>query len=121
LRNCSRAFAASLTGFLAIIRKIARTLLAAEGFTLSVVHDGDEALYALGRHHFDLVVLPRMGGLDVLRLLRQKLTTPVLMLTARGEEVDRVVGLELGADDYLPKPSIRASWWRACARSCGAV
>jgi DNA-binding response OmpR family regulator len=82
--------------------------LAPEGFKLAVVHDGDAALYTLSRHHFDLIVLdvmlPRMGGLDVLRLLRQKITTPVLMLTARGEEIDRVVGLELGADDYLPKP-----------------
>jgi len=79
-----------------------------EGFRLTTVHDGDEALYALGRHHFDLIVLdvmlPRLGGLDVLRSLRQKNTTPVLMLTARGEDIDRVVGLELGADDYLPKP-----------------
>jgi DNA-binding response OmpR family regulator len=92
-------------------RELCRMLgeyLGPEGFKLTIVHDGDEALYALGRHHYDLIVLdvmlPRMGGLDVLRLLRQKLTTPVLMLTARGEEVDRVVGLELGADDYLPKP-----------------
>ena len=79
-----------------------------EGFRLTAVHDGDEALYSLGRHHFDLIVLdvmlPRSSGLDVLRLLRQKNTTPVLMLTARGEDIDRVVGLELGADDYLPKP-----------------
>jgi DNA-binding response OmpR family regulator len=79
-----------------------------EGFKLTTVHDGDEALYSLGRHHFDLIVLdvmlPRLGGLDVLRLLRQKNSTPVLMLTARGEDIDRVVGLELGADDYLPKP-----------------
>jgi two-component system response regulator CpxR len=92
-------------------RELCRMLgeyLTPEGFKLTVVHDGDEALYLLGRHHFDLIVLdvmlPRMGGLDVLRSLRQKLSTPVLMLTARGEEVDRVVGLELGADDYLPKP-----------------
>jgi DNA-binding response OmpR family regulator len=92
-------------------RELCRMLseyLEPEGFKLQCVHDGDEALYTLGRHHFDLIVLdvmlPRMGGLDVLRALRQKLTTPVLMLTARGEEVDRVVGLELGADDYLPKP-----------------
>jgi len=92
-------------------RELSRMLgeyLTPEGFKLTVVHDGEEALYALGRHHFDLIVLdvmlPRMGGLDVLRVLRQKLTTPVLMLTARGEEVARVVGLELGADDYLPKP-----------------
>jgi DNA-binding response OmpR family regulator len=92
-------------------RELCRMLaeyLTPEGFKLTAVHDGDDALYALGRHHFDLVVLdvmlPKMGGLDVLRLLRQKITTPVMMLTARGEEVDRVVGLELGADDYLPKP-----------------
>jgi two-component system response regulator CpxR len=92
-------------------RELCRMLseyLAPEGFKLQSVHDGDEALYLLGRHHFDLIVLdvmlPRLSGLDVLRNLRQKITTPVLMLTARGEEVDRVVGLELGADDYLPKP-----------------
>ena len=79
-----------------------------EGFRLTTVHDGEEALYALGRHHFDLIVLdvmlPKVGGLDVLRQLRPKDATPVLMLTARGEDIDRVVGLELGADDYLPKP-----------------
>jgi DNA-binding response OmpR family regulator len=92
-------------------RELCRMLaeyLQPEGFKLTTVHDGDEALYALGRHHFDLMVLdvmlPRLGGLDVLRQLRQKNTTPVLMLTARGEDIDRVVGLELGADDYLPKP-----------------
>ncbi|HEY6453387.1 MAG TPA: response regulator transcription factor [Steroidobacteraceae bacterium] len=92
-------------------RELCRMLgeyLAPEGFRLTTVHDGEEALYALDRHHFDLIVLdvmlPRLGGLDVLRVLRPKNTTPVLMLTARGEDIDRVVGLELGADDYLPKP-----------------
>jgi two-component system response regulator CpxR len=92
-------------------RELCRMLteyLTPEGFKLTTARDGEEALYALGRHHFDLIVLdvmlPRLGGLDVLRLLRQKNTTPVLMLTARGEDIDRVVGLELGADDYLPKP-----------------
>jgi two-component system response regulator CpxR len=92
-------------------RELCRMLveyLAPEGFRVTVVHDGDEALYALGRHHFDLIVLdvmlPHLNGLDVLRQLRPKDVTPVLMLTARGEDIDRVVGLELGADDYLPKP-----------------
>src|SRR5579863_9472682 len=92
-------------------RELCRMLveyLAPEGFRVTVVHDGDEALYALGRHHFDLIVLdvmlPHLNGLDVLRQLRPKDMTPVLMLTARGEDIDRVVGLELGADDYLPKP-----------------
>jgi two-component system response regulator CpxR len=92
-------------------RELCRMLveyLGPEGFRVTTVHDGEEALYALGRHHFDLLVLdvmlPRLGGLDVLRQLRPKDATPVLMLTARGEDIDRVVGLELGADDYLPKP-----------------
>jgi two-component system, OmpR family, response regulator CpxR len=92
-------------------RELCRMLaeyLGPEGFVITTVHDGDEALYTLGRHHFDLVVLdvmlPKIGGLDVLRTLRGQQSTPVLMLTARGEDVDRVVGLELGADDYLPKP-----------------
>ena len=92
-------------------RELCRMLgeyLAPEGFVITTVHDGDEALYTLGRHHFDLVVLdvmlPKIGGLDVLRTLRTQQATPVLMLKARGEDVDRVVGLELGADDYLPKP-----------------
>ena len=71
-----------------------------EGFKLTAVHDGDEGLYSLGRHHFDLIVLdvmlPRSSGLDVLRLLRQKIPLPCSMLTARGEDIDRVVGLELG-------------------------
>ena len=82
--------------------------LGPEGFRISAAHDGDAALYQLGRHHFDLIVLdvmlPRLSGLEVLRQLRQTHSTPVLMLTARGEDVDRVAGLELGADDYLPKP-----------------
>ncbi|HEY1752624.1 MAG TPA: response regulator transcription factor [Steroidobacteraceae bacterium] len=92
-------------------RELCRMLgeyLVPEGFRVTAVHDGDEALYTLGRHHFDLLVLdimlPRLSGLDVLRQLRPKDATPVLMLTARGEDIDRVVGLELGADDYLPKP-----------------
>ena len=92
-------------------RELCRMLteyLGPEGFMLQCVHDGETALYTLDRHHFDLVVLDvmltRISGLDVLRTLRQKQTTPVLMLTARGDDVDRVVGLELGADDYLPKP-----------------
>jgi DNA-binding response OmpR family regulator len=67
-----------------------------------------EALEAHDREHPDVVVLdwmlPRLDGLEVLRRLRQSAYTPILMLTARGEETDRVVGLEVGADDYLTKP-----------------
>ena len=79
-----------------------------QGFAVSAIHDGGEALSHLKRHQYDALVLdimlPGMMGLDVLRTLREFDKTPVLMLTARGEDTDRIVGLELGADDYLPKP-----------------
>ncbi|MBN2720971.1 MAG: response regulator transcription factor [Proteobacteria bacterium] len=79
-----------------------------EGFEVKAVHTGREGLdLALGGG-FCLVVLdvmlPGMSGIDLLRELRHRSGTPVLMLTAKGEEVDRIVGLEMGADDYLPKP-----------------
>src|SRR5262247_982161 len=80
-----------------------------EGYDVRVVSHGDEALKGVAAFRPDLVVLdimlPGRSGLDILRDLRTKgETVPVLMLTARGEVVDRVVGLELGADDYLAKP-----------------
>ena len=82
--------------------------LAAEGFALEVVHDGVAALERARAGGLDLLVLdvmmPGLGGLDVLRELRRDSMLPVLMLTARGDDVDSVVGLELGADDYVPKP-----------------
>jgi DNA-binding response OmpR family regulator len=82
--------------------------LSAEAFTMEAVHDGASGLErALSGEHglviLDLM-LPRLNGLDVLRRLRAQSTIPVLILTARGEEVERVLGLEIGADDYLPKP-----------------
>ena len=81
-----------------------------EGFEVTAVHDGKQGLeQALsGSGVFDLIILdvmlPGMNGFDVLKRMRSRLDTPVLMLTARDEEVDRIVGLEMGADDYLPKP-----------------
>ena len=82
--------------------------LGAEGFTIEAAHDGETALAKAQTGNYDLVILdvmmPRMNGLDVLRALRLKSLIPVLMLTARGEDVDSIVGLELGADDYLAKP-----------------
>ena len=74
-----------------------------------VIHNGEEALDAAGENSFDLIVLdiglPRMDGFEVLRRLRaQRVASRVLVLTARGEVKDRVTGLQLGADDYLPKP-----------------
>jgi DNA-binding response OmpR family regulator len=83
--------------------------LGQEGFAVEAVHDGSGILERLGQGGIDLVVLdvmlPGRNGLDVLQELRRRTQTPpVLMLTARGDDVDRIVGLELGADDYLPKP-----------------
>lgn len=82
--------------------------LAAAGHEVLVAADGEEALRAHSEGDPDLVVLdwmlPKLDGLEVLRRVRASSSTPVLMLTARGEEVDRVMGLEVGADDYLTKP-----------------
>src|ERR1700684_1879723 len=82
--------------------------LTAEGFSLKAVHDGERGLQAALTNEFTLVVLdvmlPGINGFEVLRRIRSVSKIPVLLLTARGEDVDRIVGLEIGADDYLPKP-----------------
>jgi two-component system response regulator CpxR len=82
--------------------------LSAEPFSIVTALDGTVALDLLSERTFDLVILdvmlPSLSGFDVLRRLRQALTVPVIMLTARGQDTDRILGLELGADDYLPKP-----------------
>jgi len=82
--------------------------LGREGFEVTAAHDGPEGLRLAVSGAADLVVLdvmlPGMDGFEVLRRLRARSDVPVIMLTARGEDVDRIVGLELGADDYLPKP-----------------
>ena len=82
--------------------------LATEGLTLEAVHDGVRGLEAALSREYSFVVLdlmlPAMNGLEVLRRLRRVLPIPVLILTAKGEEADRILGLELGADDYVPKP-----------------
>ena len=82
--------------------------LVPEGFEIEAVHDSDKGIERAlsGEHNFIVldVMLPGVSGFEVLRTLRRTSTVPVLMLTARGEDVDRIVGLEMGADDYLPKP-----------------
>ena len=82
--------------------------LGREGFTVSCEHEGHRGLEHARKAGVDLVVLdvmlPGIDGFEILRRLRPTSTVPVIMLTARGEDVDRIVGLELGADDYLPKP-----------------
>jgi DNA-binding response OmpR family regulator len=82
--------------------------LDAEHFDVKSVHDGGDALEELKVNDFEIlildVMLPSVGGFDVLRKLGADYETPILMLTARGDDIDRIVGLELGADDYLSKP-----------------
>ncbi len=79
-----------------------------EGFAVRFAHNGAKALETAVEPGLDALVLdimmPRMNGLDVLKALRQQSGLPVVMLTARGDDLDRILGLELGADDYLPKP-----------------
>ncbi|MBR9805194.1 response regulator transcription factor [bacterium] len=82
--------------------------LEATGMAIHCIHDGTEAAEHLKHHQYDAVILdfmlPGMQGLDVLQNMRGYSSVPVIMLTARGDDIDRIVGLESGADDYLPKP-----------------
>jgi DNA-binding response OmpR family regulator len=94
------------------IQKLLTYPLEREGFEVVQARDGEEALDRFEEGTFDLVVLdlalPRLDGLEVCRRLRASSTVPIIMLTARDDEVDKVLGLELGADDYITKPfSIR--------------
>lgn len=79
-----------------------------DGFTIEAVGDGRTAIESARRLKPDLIILdlmlPEIDGFEVCRILRREMTTPILMLTARDDEIDRVVGLEVGADDYLTKP-----------------
>ncbi len=84
-------------------------VLKSESFEVAVCNRGDEAMDAFNQHHPALVLLdvmlPGLSGYDICRKLRaNKVTTPILMLTAKGQEIDKVVGLDLGADDYVTKP-----------------
>jgi DNA-binding response OmpR family regulator len=85
-----------------------REYLEREGFTVEAVHDGETGVGKALGSQYDIVVLdvmmPGMGGVEALRRIRAESRLPVLMLTAKGDDVDRIVGLELGADDYVPKP-----------------
>jgi DNA-binding response OmpR family regulator len=83
-----------------------------DGYKVVQARDGEEALRMFGEGEFELVVLdvmlPRLDGLEVCKRIRSQSNVPIIMLTARGEELDKVLGLELGADDYITKPfSIR--------------
>jgi DNA-binding response OmpR family regulator len=90
------------------ISQLVRMYLTSEGFSVEVAHDGKEALDKARQIKPNLIVLdlmlPEIGGLDVCKQLRRDSDVPIIILTARGDDVDRIVGLEIGADDYVSKP-----------------
>lgn len=88
--------------------QLLRDFLTREGFVLELAHDGKLALELCRKNSYDALILdamlPERSGFDLLRELRRESHMPVLMLTALGEDIDKILGLELGADDYVPKP-----------------
>ena len=92
----------------AALLEVMTIVLSSEGYRVVTASDGAEALQELGRKDLDIVVLdvmlPRISGFEVLKKIREKSNVPVVMLTAKSQSVDKVVGLELGADDYITKP-----------------
>jgi two-component system, OmpR family, alkaline phosphatase synthesis response regulator PhoP len=90
------------------LQRVVRDYLQNAGYSVIQATRGDDGLYLWHTKHPDLVILdlnlPGMGGLEVAKAIRKEDETPIIMLTARIEETDRLVGLELGADDYIPKP-----------------
>lgn len=90
------------------LHELLASYLKQNGFLVTIAPDGPKGLAALENNHFDAVLLdvmmPGMDGIEVVKRIRNKSQIPVLMLTAKGDETDRVVGLELGADDYIAKP-----------------
>ena len=90
------------------LAEMVKSYLGEAGFPVSIAARGATALALQARESFDAIILdlmlPDMDGLDICRQIRAQAETPILMLTARGDAMDRVIGLEMGADDYLPKP-----------------
>jgi DNA-binding response OmpR family regulator len=115
------------------VRKVLTFPLERDGFTVVQAADGEEALRRFGEENPDLVVLdimlPKLDGLEVCKRLRATSQVPIIMLTARDDELDKVIGLELGADDYITKPfsirefrsRVRALLRRAKAPPLGAT
>ena len=100
-------------------------MLRKEGFEVAIAADGNTALTEFDRNGADIVLLdlmlPGIPGTEVCRQIRATSSVPVIMVSAKDDEVDKVVGLELGADDYVTKPYSRASWSPASARCCAAA
>ena len=92
-----------------LLTELLTEYLTAEGLDVTRMPDGESGVQEiLGGNHYDVVVLdsmmPKMNGLDVLKTVRAQSKIPVIMLTAKGDDIDRIIGLEMGADDYVPKP-----------------
>lgn len=92
------------------LNKLLSTYLTQEGFEVTAVMDGASAVKEASLHEYALIVLdvmmPGMNGIEALSRIRMNSSVPVLMLTARGDDIDRIMGLEMGADDYVPKPCL---------------
>jgi DNA-binding response OmpR family regulator len=105
------------------LAEILEAYLRREGFRTERAKDGARALELWRAAGADLILLdimlPVLDGLEVARRIRAESAVPIIMLTARDEEVDKLVGLGLGADDYVASPTARARWWRASRRCYG--
>ena len=92
----------------ALLTELLTEYLTAEGLNVHSVPDGEAGVQEILSGQYDVVVLdsmmPKMNGLDVLKNVRSQSTIPIIMLTANGDDIDRIIGLEMGADDYVPKP-----------------
>lgn len=92
------------------LNKLLSSYLTQEGFEVTAVMDGASAVKEASLHDYALIVLdvmmPGMNGIEALSRIRMNSSVPVLMLTARGDDIDRIMGLEMGADDYVPKPCL---------------
>jgi CheY-like chemotaxis protein len=105
------------------LARLTARYLESHGVVVTIASDGREGIAKVMQHRPDVVLLdlmlPGLGGLEVCRELRSRIDTPIIMVTARGEEADRVMGLEGGADDYMGSRSRRASSWLGSGRTRG--
>jgi DNA-binding response OmpR family regulator len=103
------------------IQKLLRFPLEKEGYEVVAARDGDEALATFGKGRFDLVILdlmlPRIDGMEVCRRIRSQSIVPIIMLTAKADEFDKVLGLEIGADDYITKDKFSLREFRSRVRA----
>ena len=103
------------------IQKLLRFPLEKDGYEVIAARDGEEALATFAKHNFDLVILdimlPRVDGMEVCRRIRATSIVPIIMITARSEEFDKVLGLEIGADDYITKDRLSLREFRSRVRA----